>query len=166
MNATQWYEGNDSELTPKEKARIATRGILDKPRGGWKARGHAIYRNLESALIEAGLPSEGNVFEHVAYMNAYQRPAKDGDSLKSTALDIERAVETLNGVIAAIEPDNVFFVSRQAQKELGKRLTVFSHDVSHPTTYWWNKRQKRLSNRTGREYFIARIRRYLNGEQL
>ena len=36
---------------------MRARRILNKPLKGWKAQGHTIYRNIESALLKAGLPA-------------------------------------------------------------------------------------------------------------
>jgi hypothetical protein len=142
--------------------RAGTQGILNKSLHGWKAPGHAIYRQLESALIKAGLPANDSVFRQIAFMNAFQRPAKKGASIKNTKLDIEIAVTTVDQVIEAIQPDHVVFVSTKARKAVGKHLKQKSEGVHHPACPWWNREQDGISSK---QRFIELISGYLNAKE-
>jgi len=141
---------------------MRTRGILNKLLHGWKAPGHAIYRQLESALIEAGLPANDSVFRQIAFMNAFQRPAKTGASIRNSNLDIEIAVTTVDQVIKAIQPDHVVFVSTKAKKTVGKRLKQELKGVHHPACPWWNRKQDGISSK---QRFIGLISGYVNAKE-
>ncbi|NWN89936.1 hypothetical protein HLV39_00305 [Marinobacter adhaerens] len=154
-----WYSGQEGNLTLKEQKWMRTRRILNKPLKGWKAQGHTIYRNIESALLKAGLPANDSVFRQVAFMNAFQRPAKTGDSIKQKHQDVEVAVETINQVIDAIKPDHIVFVSTKAKRTVGKRLKQKSVGVHHPACAWWNRKQ---DGQSSKQRFIGLISEYVN----
>lgn len=157
-DSVSWYAGAENNLHPKdEQPSVHTRGILDKPYRGWKKRGHAIYRHLESALVTAGLPINDSVFRQVAFMNAFQRPAKNGDSIKHKKQDVEVAVETINQVIDTLRPDHIVFVSTKARKTVGKHLSQSSVGVHHPACPWWNREQGGM---TSKQRFINHISSY------
>lgn len=154
LNASAWYAGAEVDLTTTEQQWMRTRKILNKPLNGWESKGHAIYRNLETALVKAGLPANDSVFRQVAFMNAFQRPAKTGDSIKSTQQDVEVAAATVQQVINVLCPDYVIFVSTKAKKAVGKRLSCPSIAVHHPASPWWNRKQNGV---TSRERFIGLV---------
>jgi len=158
-DSTSWYAGHEGNLTSKEQKWMRTRRILNKPLKGWTAKGHAIYRNIESALLKAGLPANDNVFRQIAFMNAFQRPAKDGDSIKQTKQDVEVAVETIDQVIDALQPDHIVFVSTKAKKTVGKHLSHSSVGVHHPACPWWNREQ---DGSNSKQRFINHISNYWN----
>ena len=159
IDAATWYAGTETNLNPTEQSWMRTRRILDKDLGEWKVPGHAIYRNLESALIKAGLPTNDSVFRQVAFMNAFQRPAKNGASIEKTKQDVEVAASTINKVMDAVQPDHIVFVSTLARKSVGKRLSQKSVGVHHPACPWWNRKQNGVS---ARERFITLISDYWN----
>ncbi|MBW7471158.1 hypothetical protein [Marinobacter sp. F4218] len=156
-DANTWYSGTETNLSPKEQKWICTRDILDKPLGGWKEPGHAIYRHLESALLKAGLPARDSVFRQVAFVNAFQRPAKQGASIKITKQDFDIAVATINEVIDALQPDHVVFISTKARRSVGKRLSRDFVGVHHPACPWWNRKQNGISSK---ERFINLLSEY------
>ncbi|WP_417530164.1 hypothetical protein [Marinobacter lipolyticus] len=154
-----WYMGHEDTLTPKEQKWMRTRRILNKPLKGWTAKGHAIYRHIESALLTADLPANDSVFRQVAFMNAFQRPAKTGNTIKQKKQDVEVEVETINQVIDALQPDHIVFVSTKARRTVGKYLSQRSVGVHHPACAWWNRKQDGLSSK---QRFIDHIARYWN----
>ncbi|MFY0991136.1 hypothetical protein [Halomonas sp. C05BenzN] len=156
----RWYRGVEGDLcSTHEQPWMRTRRILNKPLKGWTAKGHAIYRNIESALLKAGLPANDSVFRQVAFMNAFQRPAKHGDSIKQTKQDIEVAVETINQVIEALRPDHIVFVSTKAKRTVGKQLGQNSFGVHHPACPWWNRKQDGVNSK---QRFINHISKCWN----
>lgn len=161
MDAESWYAGSEKDLSPTEQNWLRTRGILNKPLKGWKAKGHAIYRHLESALLKAGLPANDSVFQQVAFMNAFQRPAKTGASIKNTKQDVEIATDTVTQVIETLQPDHVVFVSTKAKKTVGKRLGPKPVGVHHPACPWWNRKQNGISSK---EKFVDLITGYWNAK--
>lgn len=159
-DSERWYSGSESDLHPEdEKPSVRTRRILNKPYRGWKKRGHAIYRHLESALVKAGLPINDSVFRQVAFMNAFQRPAKEGDSIKHTKQDVEVAAQTINQVIEALKPDHIVFVSTKAKRTVGKHLSQSSSGFHHPACPWWNRKQDGMSSK---QRFIDHISSHWN----
>jgi len=159
QDSTSWYTGNEGILTTGEQKWMRTRRILNKPLKGWTAKGHTIYRNIESALVKAGVPANDSVFRQVAFMNAFQRPAKTGASIKQTKQDVEVAIETINQVINALKPDHIVFVSTKAKRTVGKHLIQASVGVHHPACAWWNRKQDGLSSK---QRFINHISTYWN----
>ncbi|GGC62124.1 hypothetical protein [Marinobacter halophilus] len=158
-DARRWYTGREGDLTPVEQRWMRTRRILNKPLRGWTAKGHAIYRNIESALLKAGLPANDSVFRQVAFMNAFQRPAITGASIKETNQDVEVAVDTINHVIEALKPDHIIFVSTKAKRAVGKRLNQSFVGVHHPACAWWNRKQNGVCSK---ERFISHMSKYWN----
>ncbi|KMQ73305.1 hypothetical protein [Marinobacter subterrani] len=154
-----WYMGHEDVLTLEEQKWMRTRRILNKPLKGWTAKGHAIYRNIESALLKAGLPANDSVFRQVAFMNAFQRPAKTGDTIKQKKQDVEVAVETINQVIDALQPDHIVFVSTKAKRSVGKQLSQSSSGFHHPACPWWNRKQDGISSK---QRFINHISSHWN----
>ncbi|SEK66306.1 hypothetical protein [Ectothiorhodospira marina] len=154
-----WYEGHEDALTTEEQKWMRTRRILNKPLKGWKAKGHAIYRNIESALLKAGLPANDSVFRQVAFMNAFQRPAKTGDTIKQKKQDVEVAAQTINQVIEALKPDHIVFVSTKAKRTVGKHLSQSSSGFHHPACPWWNRKQDGMSSK---QRFIDHISSHWN----
>lgn len=159
MDSECWYTGNEGDLTSQEQTWMRTRRILNKPLKGWTAKGHTIYRNIESALLKAGLPANDSVFRQVAFMNAFQRPAKTGDSIKQSKQDAEIAVETINQVVKALKPDHIVFISTKARRAVGKHLSQNSVGVHHPACPWWNRKRNGVSSK---QRFIDHISRYWN----
>lgn len=162
LEPKDWYTGDDTHLTYEEKKWISTRGILNKPYRGWKSRGHTIYRNIESALVNAGMPINDSVFRNIAFMNAFQRPAKTGDSINSTLLDNQISIDTVSNVINTIEPDHVIFLSTKARKAIGKELGVKALGVHHPASPWWNRKK---NNTNSKEIFIREVSNYIKNKK-
>lgn len=158
LNADAWYLKNQTHLgvigKDNECDWINTRGILRKKRGYWK-RGHTIYRNLENALHQAGIPVDPNVFQHVAFMNAFQRPAETGMSIRATESDRRVAVDTVSRVIEIIKPDLIVIVSSKVRDQVGKQLARNYKSTPHPACAHWNNPNQRLGS--GRAQFIGHI---------
>ena len=158
----QWYKGNASSLTDEEKSWINTAAIVGSGPERWNNRGHRIYRNLNKILKECLIPSDGNLFEFVSFMNAFQRPAKQGATLQVSELDIYHSKEIIKHVIDTLEPHGVIFVSRKAHKMVGRKIEKLVglpvYVTSHPSSpYWTNRKDK--TGMTGREQFLIAVRK-------
>lgn len=159
-----WYSGSNAMLTDDERAWINTRRVVNNQHGDippkpqkWK-KTRTIFRNIENAMIESGYPKTDNLFCHVAFMNAFQRPAeKTGESIKVHQLDVEQSVIIINQVIDIIQPQSVCFVSSKASKFLADKISLKSDVVSHPASAWWNRQTK---NGVSRETFIKLLKQY------
>lgn len=162
LDADLWYQGSQDDLSKKETGWLRTRGILDKHRGDWRPKGHTIYRRMEKALIDAGIPADDSVFKHVAFMNAFQRPAKEGDSIQAKKVDNDVAADTIDQVISVLKPDRVLFVSTKARKTLAKRLSMVSDGVKHPASPWWYRLHR---NETAKDRFTRLITEYLKAKE-
>lgn len=139
-----WYEKSQADITPEEEAYINCRGLLECD---WKAPGHKIYRELNACLALLELPCTDRPVSHVAYMNAFQRPAAvPGSTFKHccTDIDVEIGLETLKSTVAIIDAEVVVFVSKYAWDKIGKRVrneqvSGYYDYVSHPADpFHWN----------------------------
>ncbi|MBN2294018.1 MAG: hypothetical protein JXM70_16450 [Pirellulales bacterium] len=145
-----WYDGY-TDLSDTEKSWINNRGGIKSGKDQhWKSKGHAIYRNIEKAMIEAGFPKRENMFSYVAYMNCFQRPAMKGDSIRNVMedLDKEKSKQVLEGVVHAIKPDYICFVSSFAWHTIGKHMEFngLKEDpmhTPHPACCWWHRKSKK-----------------------
>lgn len=158
LDPEKWYQGDQSALgivnKENERAWMNTRGILKK-KNGFRARGHAIYRHLEAALHESGIPKSPNAFQYIAYMNGFQRPAVDGESIKHSPVDVREAIRTIKEVIQVLRPDQVIFVSSKAGNKIGSQLEVPSVSVPHPACPHWNR--KDIKGGPGRQRFVQHV---------
>ena len=155
LNAMNWYSGDSSALDHKARGWINTRVILNKPANHKWPKGHTIYRNIIAGLREAGVPETSNMFSRVAYMNAFQRPAKCNLSLNVEQIDEEIAEQVIKDVLKIIAPQHIISVSKKASKILGLRLNTKHFEIPHPASAWWNRKS---SNGTGRQKFIATVK--------
>ena len=158
--ADKWYGGDYKGLNDEEKKWTRTRGVVNSGSGQkWTKKGHLIFRNLELALIDAGLPKCDNMFSHVAYMNSFQRPAICKESISVKQRDIDVAVEVINGVVEIIKPNLILFVSRKAGKHLAKKINlepgVKASVFPHPASAWWLRESK---HGVGKDLFVARVK--------
>lgn len=159
-----WYNGSNAMLTCNEQAWINTRRVVNNEHSNsqpkpqkWK-KSRTIYRNIESAMIESGFPMTDNLFCHVAYMNAFQRPAEEtGESIRVHPIDVEQSIVVINQVIDILKPRSVCFVSSKASKVLANKISIKSDVVSHPASAWWNRESK---NGISREKFINLLKHY------
>jgi hypothetical protein len=164
-----WYASNQGSLTiTKEENEnevdwINCRGLLECP---WNHGGHKMYRELNACLGELNLPSHERPVSHIAYTNAFMRPAiAEGGTFKYCCVpqDIAVSIEVLSKVIATLAPDTVIFASKYAWEAVGIKVaeqfskTTFSF-VCHPTTggRYWNKK----AYLHGREKFISLLKRW------
>lgn len=152
-----WYDTNAKDL-PVEKYRIFTSTAEIVNNAGYKQRykrkGHRIFLNIERAILESGFNPENtdNMFQYVAFMNFFQRPAeKTGKSITVTDRDRRVANSTLRDVIRIIAPDFLFFVSSEAWKAYDKSLFDGDHvgHSCHPTSAWWNRKSRNYTKPTG-----------------
>lgn len=152
IDDNRWYEASTHDLTEVEQGWINTRGILvnGKEQGKWKSRAFIIYRRIEDVLVDAGLarsePTE-NMFRCIAYMNCFQRPAKQGGSMRyqATDRDILESGNTIKAVVDIIKPKLTCFASTCAWEVVGCRLNLKGIEVGHtchPSCAWWNRASK------------------------
>ena len=146
LDAERWYSQTESALNCAEIEYFGCRGLVECP---WKADGHKMYREINGCLATLGLEFKDRPVSHVAYINAYFRPAsKNGDSFKHgcTLLDRTKSWDITERVIRAIKPDLVVYVSKYAWDNVGRhlasRLEVPEFRfTSHPADpRHWNRR--------------------------
>jgi hypothetical protein len=84
------------------------------------------------------------VFESLAFLNFFARPADCGDSFRylTTELDISRSQEVFDAVLKIIRPDLVCVVSRYAwpfvRPMVRRFLPCDAIGTAHPNCKWWN----------------------------
>lgn len=144
MDAERWYSLTEASLTIDEIEHIHCRGLLECP---WAADGHEMYREINRCLNEHGLEYEERAVSHVAFTNAFFRPASEsGGSIRhcSTSLDHGKSREITGAIIRALEPDLVIYLSKFAWDSNGQFLAESMPEVSfeftsHPTDpFHWN----------------------------
>ena len=159
LDVEKWYEGDHRDLgfvgQENEAAWMNTRGILSK-KNGFRDRGHAIYRNLEAALHDSGIPKSHNAFQYVAYMNGFQRPAVKGETINTSPIDVSNAVETIQRVIEVLLPDQIIIVSSKVRDRIGPQLDALYVAVPHPACRHWNR--KDLKRGPGRLQFVQHVK--------
>jgi hypothetical protein len=152
----KWYSMDQSVLDKdNEIAWINCRELLEC---GWKSAGHRMYRELNACLAELNLQTEDRPVSHIAFTNAFMRPAKKGASMRHTYVhqDISVSLDVLTKVFSALRPDVVVFASMFAWRAVGVNFQdglpgVEFKFVSHPADpRHWNKR----SYQHGRTKFI------------
>lgn len=160
-----WYSGSSELLVGDERYYINTRRAVNNIHGSdeptpqkWK-KSRTIFRNIEQVMLDSGLPKTDNLFCHVAFMNAFQRPAEEhGDSIKVRPLDVEQSAQVIKQVIEIIQPKYICFVSSKASKHLAQQIGVRSDVVMHPASAWWNRPTKQGS--TGKEALMRLLAQY------
>ena len=144
QDAEKWYASDQSALTSEELVWINNRALVS---GDWAPAGHMIYRELNRRMEEVVDIATGRAMDHVAYVNAFQRPAPvTGQSIGRhlTKKDQKVAREVLTQVIEVLSPSHVIIVSKLAWNNLGGPVSnsVASsqfYNTCHPGTggrYW------------------------------
>lgn len=137
LNAEKWYGITQDDLNGDEVIYIHCRGLLECP---WNYPGHAMYRELNRCLAVHGLPYEDRAISHVAFANAFYRPAAEaGESIKNCGVPLDHAKsrEITEAMIRVLQPDLVIFVSKYSWDSNGRFVaenlpeTVFDF-TSHP----------------------------------
>lgn len=163
-NVSEWYKKSSLDLLDIERPWINTRRVVNNIHGvkdpipqRWK-KSRTIYRNIESSLIDSGFSKTANSLCHIAFMNAFLRPAEEkGQSIKVREIDVKQSILVINQIIEIIKPEHVCFVSSKASKYIAKNLTIPSDSVPHPASIWWNRRSK---NGVGKELFVDLLKSY------
>ena len=150
LNAEKWFKGDDNKMNECEQKWVKTRNII----GGENMKAHTIYRNLAKALVETGFPDEGNAFRSVAFMNAFQRPARCKKSIKVEKIDLEVSRQVVQSVVDILRPDAIIFTSTKAAKKIGKHITGRTYRTPHPACGWWGRASKKG---TGKAQFMQII---------
>lgn len=124
-----------------------TREVLVRYMHNDRGKGHTIFSRPETVLQELGLGtgSKYQDFDHFAFMNFFQRPSlKAGTSIAYTDEDKQAANEVFDQVVAILRPKAVVFLSKKAYRALyaEPRSNVLITAVSHPTSYWWDRKRR------------------------
>jgi hypothetical protein len=143
-DATRWYAGDQAALEQDEIDYINTRGLLAC---SWASRGHAIYREINRCLDSLPLKYTDRPISTVAYMNAFQRPARTGLSMRLSCqpIDVSRSLDVMRRVIRCLSPDLLVVTSVYSWSVFGAALVADFPDVrmdfvSHPAERrYWNK---------------------------
>lgn len=138
--ATVWYS-YENEIPATKLDYINTREIV-------KNGSHKIFSNLKTVLAEVLKVDKDKVFENIAFMNTFQRPANHrGVSFKALVqkLDCTIAIDTINKVIEILKPDFVIFTSKLSWekvglqiKEMHKETQIVIDFTSHPNSHEWS----------------------------
>jgi len=118
----EWYRQEQESLTEEESVYLDWRALLT---GEWNQNGHEMYREINRCMKEVIDTSEDRAVSHIAYTNAFYRPASEpGESIKHccTAIDFEKSIEISSSVIRCLKPQLVVFVSKFTWDSVGWRI--------------------------------------------
>ncbi len=157
-----WYSKGTAMLDSCEQTYINYEKIFrinKRPDGSWENRGCTIYRNIESALTEAGFPEIHNMLDHCTIANCFLRPAVNGESLVLTPRDIDESKEYIAEIVAELRPRTIICASSKAFKKVVKHLSFDARvvEVHHPACPWWNRDE----GKHGRVKFIEAVKEHL-----
>jgi hypothetical protein len=159
-----WYAQGTSMLNEFDRSYLNYDNIMRNklPDGRWKERGCAIYRNLESALRDAGYPFIHNMLDHCTIANCFLRPAINGQSLMLRPVDIEVAKEFVSEIDSSLRPKMIICASSKSFAHVVRHLKIQSEvvKVCHPASQWWN----RDGGKHGRQKFINAARENLSNQ--
>jgi hypothetical protein len=161
-DAERWYELSEADLNGDEVEYICCRGLLECP---WGAPGHAMYREINRCLDAHELVYEDRAISHVAFANAFFRPAEvPGGSFKHCGipLDYEKSRDITEAMIRILQPDLVIYVSKFAWDSSGQFVAQRLPEIpfrftSHPANpFHWNRK----SYEHGRSKFMELLKRH------
>ena len=149
-DAEAWYAGSQESLNETEIAYIDTREVIISQEGKKQLPGK-INQEIEAVAFGESKPGK----EHIAFMNAFQRPSLQGETMKGkeTEKDFSVSADVIRRVVDILKPDTVIFASKYAWEKfhtaVGERAKI--EWVYHPTGnkgIWW-------SQKYGKEKFAA-----------
>ena len=160
LNVKKWYEGK-IYVSPDDKGYCSPAATRNQTTGF----GPVVKRNLQ--LI---CPTNGDVWEEVAFYNYFIRPAKNGQSIRDLwkitspediEMDHKKALENFLQVIDVLKPDVFVMLSELACEQSAEPDYERYHDgkylwtspefniikdhyiyTPHPTSSWWNRPMK------------------------
>ena len=148
-DAEAWYAGSQESLNDEEVAWTNTREVImwhhDKKTG--------LVRKINQEIEGVGFGESKPGIQHIAFMNAFQRPSREKDSIKEyeTEKDISLSADVIRAVVDILKPDTVIFASKYAWEKfhtaIGERAKI--ERVCHPMSrsHWHGK--------DGKEKFAA-----------
>jgi hypothetical protein len=152
-NSDIWYSSSFDKLKDIEKNWTNTRLVLEEWRdpNNKNPKAYLIFDNLQKAASEFLDDSNKSecIFEHLAFMNYFLRPAKTGLSLKRDHQDKEISYNNIYNVSKLLGINHILFVSRMAYRDFMwfqqkfqqiENLSAFS--IPHPSSSWWNRKSK------------------------
>ena len=157
-----WYAG--VKLGEEETRWISTANIVRAAcEADFSKRSHRIWKNAFEAINEAGpgYAHTADVAEDLVIYNFFQRPAKQGKSLKPTAQDATVANDVFHAVLREHQPTRgrLRLPPRMVAPQLEDTLLgVPVAATAHPTSAHWNQVCKTYSNRTGRQVLVDFVR--------
>lgn len=149
-DAEAWYASSQERLNETEIAYINTREVIISQEEKNKLPGK-INQEIEAVGFGESKPGK----EHIAFMNAFQRPSLQGETIKKyeTEKDVSVSTDVIRRVVDILKPDTVIFASKYAWEKfhtaVGERAKI--EWVYHPTggqARWWPKPE-------GKEKFAA-----------
>ena len=144
-NHTEWYQKNASVLNEEEIRYLDCRGLLEN-----NTR-HKMYHEIDRCLRTclSGLKDGEQATTHIAYTNAFLRPAAEsGKSFRYCCEHEETAlsVQVTDTVVKALQPDLVIYLSICAWDYAGWQVadlnpTITFDHTCHPTAHFYWKRE-------------------------
>ena len=165
-DADAWYKGSQDFLCKEHIGRIDCRGLVG---GNWEPeKEYRVYRNINKAIKLVGFGTvkkdEIRGIDHVAFMNAFQRLSKFGetDNEKKEELaqiDIDVGSDVIKRVIDILEPDCVVFVHKRGWDEFHSSIDT----AVKPTIRWVRYAgHSRWWKQSGEAEFIKILKEFKN----
>jgi len=166
LDAVNWYERKQVELTETEIKWISTSGIIkNNKEKNFPKKAHGIYKNACVVINECSFKYDisSKAIDHYAYYNFFQRPADvTGDSIKVQKIDRDVSETVFLSILGKLDPELIIFTSSLAGKAASKLVgeSGIPYVVTpHPTSAWWNRFAKKYNGR-GKDLVPAFLSEY------
>ena len=160
LDVKAWYAKSQNDLTKKNIDWINCRMLVG---GEWKEDGHKIYININEAIESVCFGTVGSGIrgmDHVAFMNAFQRPSCYQEAIKMYPIDKKVGFEVIKRVAEILKPDCVIFVLKKTFNKFHSSIKDQKLEwVYHPgdERTWYKKKPP-----YGKDKFIKIIKRLKN----
>lgn len=163
-DATEWYAGISLQGKADRAWTITRQIIANGLKNRWREKSKSIYRNIESAAVDAGIGAStlASPFHSIAFMNYFQRPAQvSGKSILVSELDEAHSAAVVKSVLEILSPQIVIFCSvlawRAARESVHRPQQVLFAFTPHPATRWWHTPMRKYQGKSGRQVFIEAL---------
>ena len=160
LDDKEWYSTDQRKLTEKEIGwidpnEIITYGIDTN----FSDKGLKIYHEIAQCLNDVLFKYQEwheiiKVIHHISFINYFQRPAPQGESLDPTEKDIQVSDDVISSVIKTLNPDLIAIVSSKSASYAAPSLVHLKIPyciTPHPACAWWNRKAKKYGDRNGYE---------------
>jgi hypothetical protein len=103
----------------------------------------------------------GENISYISFMNFFQKPAYERESIDFSEEDVKIANETLQLVCNIIQPDCLLFVSKKAHWNFDDNAEIFQNRkidaVCHPACMWWYRKDGKYGQQKFIDFFQKNV---------